>query len=79
MTASLAAQKETENGTQPRLAPDLLVTMHDRMLLSRVLEERMIRMQKQGDGYFWIGGPGEEAFNVALGLLIDKGEGPAGR
>jgi 2-oxoisovalerate dehydrogenase E1 component alpha subunit len=33
-------------------------------------------MYKQGDGYFWIGGPGEEAFNVPLGLLIHKGSGP---
>jgi 2-oxoisovalerate dehydrogenase E1 component alpha subunit len=32
-------------------------------------------MYKQGDGYFWIGGPGEEAFNVPLGLLVDKGAG----
>ena len=32
-------------------------------------------MYKQGDGYFWIGGPGEEAFNVPLGLLINKGRG----
>ena len=32
-------------------------------------------MYKQGDGYFWIGGPGEEAFNVPLGLLVDKGQG----
>lgn len=45
------------------------------MLRSRVLEERLITMYKQGDGYFWIGGPGEEAFNVPLGLLIDKGQG----
>jgi 2-oxoisovalerate dehydrogenase E1 component alpha subunit len=49
--------------------------MHDLMLKARVLEERLIRMQKQGDGYFWIGGPGEEAFNTALGLLVQKGEG----
>ena len=33
-------------------------------------------MNKQGDGYFWMGGPGEEAFNVALGLLVHKGQGP---
>ena len=33
-------------------------------------------MYKQGDGYFWIGGPGEEAFNVPLGLLVHKGQGP---
>jgi len=49
--------------------------MHDLMLRARVLEERLITMYKQGDGYFWIGGPGEEAFNVALGLLVDKGQG----
>jgi 2-oxoisovalerate dehydrogenase E1 component alpha subunit len=32
-------------------------------------------MQKQGDGFFWIGGPGEEAFNTALGLQVKKGRG----
>ena len=45
------------------------------MLRTRVLEERLITMYKQGDGYFWIGGPGEEAFNVSLGLLVDVGQG----
>lgn len=49
--------------------------MHDLMVQTRVLEERLIRMAKQGDGHFWIGGPGEEAFNIPLGLLVDKGEG----
>lgn len=57
------------------LAPELLVQMHDLMVKARVLEERLIQMYKQGDGYFWIGGPGEEAFNVPLGLLIKKGRG----
>jgi len=50
--------------------------MHSLMVKARVLEERLIQMYKQGDGYFWIGGPGEEAFNVPLGLLIHKGQGP---
>jgi len=58
------------------LAPELLLKMHRLMVQARVLEERLIAMYKQGDGYFWIGGPGEEAFNVPLGLLIHKGEGP---
>jgi 2-oxoisovalerate dehydrogenase E1 component alpha subunit len=40
------------------------------------MEERMIKMSKSGEGYFWIGGPGEEAFNACLGLQIKKGEGP---
>ena len=59
----------------PSLAPELLVQMHELMVKARVLEERLIQMYKQGDGYFWIGGPGEEAFNVPLGLLIKKGRG----
>jgi 2-oxoisovalerate dehydrogenase E1 component alpha subunit len=49
--------------------------MHDLMIEGRALEERLIRMQRGGEGYFWIGGPGEEAFNTALGLLVNKGEG----
>jgi 2-oxoisovalerate dehydrogenase E1 component alpha subunit len=58
-----------------QLAPDLALRIHELMLMGRVLEERLITMYRQGDGYFWIGGPGEEAFNVPLGLLVDKGHG----
>ena len=66
---------ETTAGTAFRLEPKLLVQIHDLMVKARVLEERLIRMYKQSDGYFWIGGPGEEAFNVPLGLQIKKGQG----
>jgi 2-oxoisovalerate dehydrogenase E1 component alpha subunit len=50
--------------------------MHGLMVKARALEERFIKMSKSGDGFFWIGGPGEEAFNVAVGLQVKKGEGP---
>jgi 2-oxoisovalerate dehydrogenase E1 component alpha subunit len=60
-----------------RLEPKLLVQIHDLMVKARVLEERLIRMYKQSDGYFWIGGPGEEAFQIPLALHIKKGQGPA--
>jgi 2-oxoisovalerate dehydrogenase E1 component alpha subunit len=70
------------------LAPDIIsgaeslpaercVEIHRIMVRSRVMEERMIKMSKSGQGYFWIGGPGEEAFNTCLGLQINKGRGPA--
>jgi 2-oxoisovalerate dehydrogenase E1 component alpha subunit len=65
------------HGEGASLAPELLVRMHELMLQTRLLEERLITMIRQGDGYFWIGGPGEEAFNVPLGLLVNKGEGLA--
>ena len=63
-----------------KLDPKVLVHIHDLMVKARALEERMIRMYKQNEGYFWLGGPGEEAFNVPLGLLADKarrGDGPS--
>lgn len=64
------------SGTEAQqLAPELCLRVHELMMKARVLEERLITMYRQGDGFFWIGGPGEEAFNVPLGLLVDKGQG----
>jgi 2-oxoisovalerate dehydrogenase E1 component alpha subunit len=59
------------------LPGELCLKIYRLMVRSRVMEERMIKMSKSGEGYFWIGGPGEEAFNVPLGLQVKKGFGPA--
>jgi 2-oxoisovalerate dehydrogenase E1 component alpha subunit len=59
------------------LPTERCLEIHRLMARSRAMEERMIKMSKSGQGYFWIGGPGEEAFNVCLGLQIKKGRGPA--
>jgi 2-oxoisovalerate dehydrogenase E1 component alpha subunit len=69
---------KTKKGTSDfrGLSKELLLKMHDLMVKSRVLEERLIKIYKAGDAYFWIGGPGEEAWGVSLGLLVDKGQGP---
>ncbi|RKG97501.1 thiamine pyrophosphate-dependent dehydrogenase E1 component subunit alpha [Corallococcus sp. CA053C] len=64
-----------ENSAPLSLAREQLIRIHDLMVKARVLEERLIQMYKQGHGYFWIGGPGEEAFNVPLGLLMKVGQG----
>ncbi|MCM0606861.1 MAG: thiamine pyrophosphate-dependent dehydrogenase E1 component subunit alpha [Xanthomonadaceae bacterium] len=58
-----------------KLAQEQLIKIHDLMLTTRMLEERMIKMYKQNEGYFWLGGPGEEAFNIPLGLQGHVGEG----
>src|SRR5689334_21948569 len=72
-----AFKAQVKNSDELPLDAALLRSMHDTMVKARVLEERLIAMYKTGHGYFWIGGPGEEAFNVALGMLIKKGQGPA--
>jgi 2-oxoisovalerate dehydrogenase E1 component alpha subunit len=58
------------------LPKELLLQMHEFMVKSRVLEERLIKIYKAGDAYFWIGAPGEEAWGVALGMHVNKGQGP---
>ena len=76
VTAAVAPHASpTAHAASEQLAPELQLRIHELMLRGRVLEERLITMYRQGDGYFWIGGPGEEAFNVPLGLLVDKGAG----
>lgn len=57
------------------LSKELLLQMHDLMVKSRVLEERLIKIYRAGESFFWIGGPGEEAWGVPLGLLANKGQG----
>ena len=56
---------------------DHCLKIYQTMVRARALEEGMIRMCKSGQSYFWIGGPGEEAFNVCLGMQVKKGSGPA--
>lgn len=58
------------------LPKELQLKFYDLMIKSRVLEERLIKVYKTGDSFFWIGGAGEEAFGVPLGLLTHKGQGP---
>ena len=59
------------------ISTELALTVHRHMVRTRALEERSIKLSKSGEAYFWIGGPGEEALNVCLGLQILKGRGPA--
>ncbi len=74
---SVANDSANVPSAQLPLEETLLRSMHELMVKARALEERLIAMYKSGHGYFWIGGPGEEAFNVCLGLLMKKGQGPA--
>src|SRR5438552_9884135 len=71
--ATLAAEAVTTG--QEALAAARCLEIYRLMVRTRAMEERMIKMSKSGEGYFWIGGPGEEAFNACLGLQVKKGQG----
>lgn len=73
--ASADNVKSMSDALYQKLDQKLLLKIHEIMIRARVLEERLIKMSKGGEGFFWIGGPGEEAFNVALGLQVKKGRG----
>jgi len=70
------ARAELTSG-QESLPAERSLDIYRIMVRARAMEERMIKMSKSGEGYFWIGGPGEEAFNTCLGLQVKKGRGPA--
>lgn len=59
------------------ISTELALTIFRQMVRTRALEERSIKMSKSGEAYFWVGGPGEEAFNVCLGMQVKRGAGPA--
>ena len=59
------------------ISVELGLTIYRQMVRTRALEERSIKMSKSGEAYFWVGGPGEEALNVCLGMQVHRGKGPA--
>lgn len=74
-----SSNQKSKNSTISKALPlpkETLLTLHDLMVKSRKLEERLIQVYKKGEAYFWIGGPGEEAFGVALGMQTKVGQGP---
>lgn len=74
-TNKKSTSKNTAKDNFGGLSVDILRQIHALMVKSRVLEERIIKIYKAGEGYFWIGGPGEEAWGVTLGMLANKGQG----
>ena len=75
-TRSETAAKQRGGFQAPPLTPEIKKQLHDRMVASRVTDEVTIKMNRAGQGFFWIGGPGEEAFGAVLGFLGKKGQGP---
>lgn len=67
------AVAETETAGRRGLDADVLREMFRQMMRSRVLDERMWLLNRQGRAPFWISGMGHEAIQVALGLNMRAG------
>ena len=65
------AVAKTDAASRENLDADTLRTMYRHMLRSRVLDERMWVLNRQGRAPFWISGMGHEAIQVAVGMNID--------
>jgi 2-oxoisovalerate dehydrogenase E1 component alpha subunit len=74
-SALKTAKSNSSTQSLGQLPDKVLVQMLDLMIKSRVLEERLIKIYRAGESYFWIGGPGEEAWGVPIGILANKGQG----
>ncbi len=55
------------------LSEDELLSAYDMMYRSRLLDEKMLILLKQGKSYFHIGAMGHEAVQVACGMAMSKG------
>ncbi len=55
---------------------DTLLRVYRTMLTSRRLDEKMLTLLKQGQGFFHIGAAGHEAAQAAIGMHARPGQGP---
>jgi 2-oxoisovalerate dehydrogenase E1 component alpha subunit len=65
------ALAKTDAVSKEGLDAETLRTMYRHMLRSRVLDERMWVLNRQGRAPFWISGMGHEAIQVAAGMNMD--------
>jgi pyruvate dehydrogenase E1 component alpha subunit len=64
----------TDPATDPRLAAELLRRAYREMRRCRLLDTRMLAMQRQGRIGFYGGARGQEAVAVAAGLAVDEND-----
>lgn len=70
----LDANGQAKGEWQPDLDPDTLRRGLRAMMLTRVYDERMVRVQRQGKTSFYMKSTGEEAVAVAATMALDRGD-----
>jgi 2-oxoisovalerate dehydrogenase E1 component len=74
MTSASTATKTQKTATKgAALTKEELVAAYRNMVQSRMLDDKMLVLLKQGKSYFHIGGMGHEAVQTAAALALTKG------
>lgn len=63
-----------EKALEPKITDDGLVLMYRTMVLNRILDERMLTLQRQGRIGFYLTSTGEEATHVASAYAMKKSD-----
>jgi 2-oxoisovalerate dehydrogenase E1 component alpha subunit len=71
---ALTAQEFVSQDYSARLSQEQLLAMHEAMLLSRKLDERMWILHRQGKVAFHISGLGQEACQVGAAFAMERGK-----
>src|SRR5262249_24698040 len=61
-------------GSEPRLKPSRMVELYQAMLRTRLLDERMLNLQRQGRIGFYVPSTGEEASQVGTAACVGKND-----
>ena len=73
--ATTVSDTKTEvhrKGTQGSVSPEVLRQIYVTAVRSRVLDERIWVLNRQGRAPFWISGMGHEVFQSAVGTAVDS-------
>jgi pyruvate dehydrogenase E1 component alpha subunit len=62
---------QAHEDSDPGLEPDFLISMYESMVATRLLDERMINLQRQGRIGFYVPSTGEEAAQVGSALALE--------
>jgi 2-oxoisovalerate dehydrogenase E1 component len=72
-TTSKKSEEAMSTSSASSLTDAELVSAYKNMVLSRLLDEKMLVLLKQGKSYFHIGGMGHEAVQTATSFALTKG------
>lgn len=74
MLSILSPEGVVDAAQDPGLSDELLVRMMKTMLLTRIMDERMMTLQRQGRIFFYLASTGQEACSIGTGAAFEDAD-----